>query len=127
VVGFVVIIMVMFSSVAIFEFEHQVQPEKFRSLSDAVWWSFATLTTVGYGDLYPITMGGRIIAILTMIVGIGIFGTFISLVGSSFLTTMRENPPGAEARPTPKLHQAESDADYDEDDAPWARSSVAEG
>ena len=127
VVGFVVIIMVMFSSVAIFEFEHQVQPERFRSLSDAVWWSFATLTTVGYGDLYPITMGGRIIAILTMIVGIGIFGTFISLVGSSFLTTMRENPPGDGARQKPKLHQTPGEADYGEDDAPWARSSLAEG
>ncbi len=90
VVGFVVIIMVMFSSVAIYEFEHEGQPEKFNRLSDAVWWSFVTLTTVGYGDLYPITTGGRVIAILTMTVGIGIFGTFISLIGSSFLATMRE-------------------------------------
>jgi voltage-gated potassium channel len=90
VVGFVVVIVVMFSSVAMREFEHDVQPEKFHRLSDAVWWSFVTLTTVGYGDVYPVTLGGRLIAIVTMVVGIGIFGTFISLIGSSFLTTMRE-------------------------------------
>jgi voltage-gated potassium channel len=91
VVGFVLIVMVMFSSVAIHEFEHEIQPEKFRRLSDSVWWSFITLTTVGYGDLYPITAGGRIIAVITMIIGSGLFGTFISLVGSSFLTTMRDD------------------------------------
>ncbi len=90
VVGFVVVIMIMSSSVAMYEFEHDAQPEKFRRLSDAVWWSFVTLTTVGYGDLYPITAGGRVIAIGTMVVGIGIVGTFISLIGSSFMSTMRE-------------------------------------
>ncbi len=91
VVGFVVVVVVMFSSVAIHEFEHDVQPEKFTRLSDSVWWSLITLTTVGYGDLCPITPGGRIIAIITMVVGSGIFGTFISLVGSSFLSTMRDD------------------------------------
>ena len=91
VVGFVVIVVVLFSSVAMHEFEHDAQPAKFSRLSDSVWWCFITLTSVGYGDLYPITAGGRVIAIITMIVGSGIFGTFISLVGSSFLSTMRDD------------------------------------
>ncbi len=90
VVGFVVIIVVMFSSMAMHQFEHDEQPEKFGSLADSMWWSFVTLTTVGYGDLYPVTLGGRLVAVVTMIMGIGIFGTFISLIGSSFLSTMRE-------------------------------------
>jgi voltage-gated potassium channel len=90
VVGFVVIIVVMFSSMAMHQFEHDEQPEKFGSLADSMWWSFVTLTTVGYGDLYPVTLGGRLVAVVTMILGIGIFGTFISLIGSSFLSTMRE-------------------------------------
>jgi voltage-gated potassium channel len=96
VVGFVLVIMVMFSSVAIYEFEHETQPKEFSRLTDAMWWSFVTLTTVGYGDLTPITAGGRIIATITMAVGIGIFGTFISLIGSSFIDTMREQREQAE-------------------------------
>ena len=90
VVGFVVVVVLMVSAVAIYEFEHEVQPDKFRLLSDSVWWAFVTLTTVGYGDMVPITTGGRLIAMVTMVVGIGIFGTFISLIGSSFISTMRE-------------------------------------
>jgi voltage-gated potassium channel len=90
VVGFVAILVVLASSIAMHEFEREAQPDKFGHLSDAVWWSFVTLTTVGYGDLYPVTGGGRIVAVGTMLVGIGVLGTFLSLVGSSFLTTMRE-------------------------------------
>ncbi len=90
VVGFVVMIVLMTSSVAMYEFEHDAQPDKFSRLSDALWWSAVTLTTVGYGDLFPVTLGGRVIAALTMVVGIGIVGTFISLIGSSFISTMRE-------------------------------------
>jgi voltage-gated potassium channel len=90
VVGFVVVIVVLFSSMAIYEFEHDEQPKDFGTLADAMWWSFVTLTTVGYGDLYPVTAGGRIVAAFTMVVGIGIFGTFISLIGSSFISTMRD-------------------------------------
>ncbi|HEX3725770.1 MAG TPA: ion transporter [Pirellulales bacterium] len=90
VVGFVVVVVIIFSAVGLYEFEHEVQPEKFRRLSDSVWWAFVTLTTVGYGDMYPITLGGRAIAVLTMVIGIGVVGTFISLIGSSFLSTMRE-------------------------------------
>lgn len=104
VVGFVVVIMVIFSAMAIHEFEHDAQPERFGRLSDAVWWSCVTLTTVGYGDLYPVTVGGRIIAVLTMVVGIGIFGTFISLVGSSFLTTMREQQNIGNSSQVPRPH-----------------------
>ena len=90
VVGFVVVIVIMVSAEAMYEFEHEMQPEKFARLSDSVWWSFVTLTTVGYGDVFPVTAGGRVIAMITMVLGIGIFGTFISLIGSSFLSTMRE-------------------------------------
>ena len=90
VVGFVAILVVLASSIAMHEFEREAQPDKFAHLSDAVWWSFVTLTTVGYGDLYPVTAGGRIVAVGTMLVGISVLGTFLSLVGSSFLTTMRE-------------------------------------
>lgn len=111
VVGFVAVTVLLTSSLAVFEFEHDTQPEKFRHLWDALWWSFVSLTTVGYGDLVPVTIGGRLIGILTMLIGIGIFGTFISLVGSSFLTTMREEQLAAEA--------GRVEGEAVEESAPW--------
>lgn len=122
VVGFVVIVVVMFSSVAMHEFEHEAQPHKFSRLSDSVWWSFITLTTVGYGDLYPVTAGGRVIAIITMIVGSGIFGTFISLVGSSFLSTMRDE----DRRHRPGDDGRKPAEDQEPNVAPWTHSSPQE-
>jgi voltage-gated potassium channel len=125
VVGFVLMIMVMFSSVAIYEFEHETQPEMFARLSDAMWWSFVTLTTVGYGDVIPVTAGGRIIATVTMAVGIGIFGTFISLIGSSFIDTMREQERHQdEQQPHPRIRRAETSA-KDEPDELWIESDAA--
>ncbi len=89
VVSFVALVVLLASSLAMHEFEREAQPMKFGHLSDCMWWSFVTLTTVGYGDLYPVTGAGRIVAVFTMLIGIGILGTFISLIGSSFLSTMR--------------------------------------
>jgi voltage-gated potassium channel len=106
VVSFVAVIVLLASSVAMHELERQAQPEKFGRLSDALWWSFVTLTTVGYGDMYPVTAAGRIVAVITMLVGIGVLGTFLSLVGSSFLTTMRDAD-GLDARRQHAGHEAE--------------------
>jgi voltage-gated potassium channel len=119
VVSFVAVIVLMASSMAIYEFEHDAQPDRFTRLSDAVWWSFVTLSTVGYGDLYPITSGGRIVGAITMLVGIGIFGTFISLVGSSFLTTMREERDEEAARELTREELLP-------EDAPWTEPAVVD-
>jgi len=86
----VITILVFFSATAIFEFERQAQPEVFAKYSDAIWWSVVTLTTVGYGDKFPITEAGRITAIITLVFGLGVFGTFLSLIGSAFINTMQE-------------------------------------
>jgi voltage-gated potassium channel len=103
VVGFLTVIVVLSSALAMHEFERQAQPEKFGRLSDALWWSFVTLTTVGYGDSYPVTGAGRVIAVVTMLVGIGTLGTFISLLGGSLLATMRESDDADERRPAVPL------------------------
>jgi voltage-gated potassium channel len=115
VVSFVAVIVLMASSMAIYEFEHDAQPDRFTRLSDAVWWSIVTLSTVGYGDLYPITSGGRVVGAITMLVGIGIFGTFISLVGSSFLATMRDE---RQEEAVPSLNTETMPPDG----APWTES-----
>ena len=61
------------------------------SLSDGIWWAFVTATTVGYGDISPHTLYGRIIAMFLMIVGIGLLGTVTSTITSYFLKTNRKS------------------------------------
>jgi voltage-gated potassium channel len=60
---------------------------KITNIGDAFWWAIATVTTVGYGDVYPVTVGGKIIASLLMIVGIAILGVLISTLGAALIET----------------------------------------
>ncbi len=59
--------------------------EKMSSITDAIWWSFVTITTVGYGDVTPITVGGRITGVVVMVFGIGLLGMFTATVASMFV------------------------------------------
>jgi voltage-gated potassium channel len=65
--------------------ESSAQHTKINSFGDALWWSIATVTTVGYGDIYPVTITGRVIASILMIIGIAILGLFISTLGESLI------------------------------------------
>ena len=71
------------SSIGIYYFEHDAQPEKFRSVFDAMWWAAVTLTTVGYGDVYPITLGGRIFTVVVLFVALGIIAVPTGLFASA--------------------------------------------
>ncbi len=90
IIGTLVLLFIILSSTVIFECEREAQPDTFDNYSDAVWWCVVTLTTVGYGDAYPVTNMGRVVATVTVVFGLGIFGTFISLIGSSFLMNLQE-------------------------------------
>lgn len=80
----VTLLLVFFSSIAILQFE-ATRGGNITSAQDALWWTMVTLTTVGYGDRYPVTPEGRVIAVLLMSAGIGLFGTFSGFVASWFL------------------------------------------
>lgn len=65
-------ILIYFSAVGIYYFENKAQPEVFSSVFHSLWWSVATLTTVGYGDVYPITVGGKIFTFIILMLGLGV-------------------------------------------------------
>lgn len=78
------VLLLVFSSLAMLEFESG-GTGNIRTAQDAMWWAVTTMTTVGYGDTYPTTPEGRLVAVFLMIAGIGVFGTFSGLVASWFL------------------------------------------
>ena len=87
--SFVALIVLYLSAVGIYYFEHDVQPDKFTSVFHSLWWAVATLTTVGYGDVFPVTVGGKIFTFLILMVGLGIVSVPAGLISSS-MTQVRE-------------------------------------
>ena len=76
------LLMMYISSMLVYYAERTAQPEKFESVFHAMWWSVATLTTVGYGDVYPVTLTGKLFAVVTMVFGIGMFGAIAGIMTS---------------------------------------------
>ena len=65
--------------------ENPVQPEVFSSIPAAMWWAIVTMTTVGYGDMAPVTVAGRFLTIPIFIGGIALFAGFTGIIGSAFV------------------------------------------
>lgn len=82
------IILIYLSAVGIYYFENAAQPESFSSIFSSLWWSVVTLTTVGYGDIVPITIGGRIFTFVILMIGLGIISIPSGMI-SSALTEAR--------------------------------------
>ena len=89
----VIFLMVLcLASVAVYFLERDVQPQTFGSVPAALWWAMATLTTVGYGDVVPITPLGRVVAAIVMISGLGVFGLWTGILATGFAAeTRRDN------------------------------------
>ena len=82
--GLVAIILLTFASIAILQVE--TAPEaNIKTPEDAFWWSFVTITTVGYGDKFPLSTEGRVIAVFLMLAGVGLFGTLSGFVAAWFI------------------------------------------
>ena len=75
------------SSVGIYYPENEAQPEVFKSVFHSLWWAIATFTTVGYGDIYPITAGGKIFTSIMLLIGLGIIAVPTGLIASALSKT----------------------------------------
>lgn len=81
--GTTALLLLYLASVGIYYFENPTQPEVFSSVFTSMWWAIATLTTVGYGDIYPVTDGGRIFTFFILIIGLGIVAVPTGLFASA--------------------------------------------
>ena len=91
----------LFSAIIMYYFEGPVQPEQFPNIISSLWWAICTLTTVGYGDVYPITTVGRLFASLISLVGIGIIAIPTGIIASGFnqaISRDREEPEAETSR-----------------------------
>ena len=73
------------SSIGMYYAEHSAQPEVFANAFSGIWWSVSTLLTVGYGDIYPITTMGRIMAIITAFLGVGVVAIPTGIISAGFV------------------------------------------
>ena len=71
------------AAAGIYHFEHEAQPDTFGSIPESLWWAVATLTTVGYGDAYPVTAGGRVFTAVILLCGMGIVAVPAGLVATA--------------------------------------------
>lgn len=88
--SFVAAIMIYLAAVGIYYFENAAQPDQFKSVFHCLWWAVITLTTVGYGDMYPITPGGQLFTFGVLMIGLGIIAIPTGLI-SSALSSVRQD------------------------------------
>ena len=84
-------IMLFVASFGIYQFEHEAQPESFQSVFHSMWWAVATLTTVGYGDVYPVTTGGRLFASLVVLFGLATVAAPAGIIASALTEVSRDD------------------------------------
>lgn len=85
---FITIILIYLSAVGIYYFENEAQPDHFSSIFSSLWWAIVTLTTVGYGDIYPITVGGRVFTFFILLIGLGIVAIPTGIISSALTKTI---------------------------------------
>lgn len=84
------ITVIFLASIGIYFFENESQPENFSSVFHSMWWAVATLTTVGYGDVYPVTIGGKLFTFVILMAGLGLISVPSGLMASAFTESRQQ-------------------------------------
>ena len=88
---FVAWILLVLASTLMFYAENDAQPDKFSNIGDSLWWAVATLTTVGYGDVYPVTVTGKLLSAIIALIGIGFVALPTGILSSAFVDNVRKD------------------------------------
>jgi voltage-gated potassium channel len=87
---FILLVVMLLAAAGIYYFERTLQPVAFGSIPAAMWWAFVTLTTVGYGDVTPVTVGGRIFGAMIMVIGIGMVALPTGILASGYAQQLNQ-------------------------------------
>lgn len=87
---FIIMVLIMASSLCMYSAEHEVQPGVFNNAFSGIWWSISTILTVGYGDIYPVTILGRIMAIIISFLGVGVVAIPTGIISAGFVEQYTE-------------------------------------
>ena len=88
---FVVFLLMIISSVIMYYFENPVQPDVFSNAFSGLWWAISTFTTVGYGDIYPLTIAGKIFSAIIALLGIGLVAVPTGIISAGFMENIEDN------------------------------------
>ncbi|MBT8145696.1 MAG: ion transporter [Gammaproteobacteria bacterium] len=86
---FILLMVMLVAATGMYYFEHEAQPEAFSSIPASMWWAFATLTTVGYGDITPVTAGGKMFGALITVLGLGMVALPTGILASAYTEQLR--------------------------------------
>ena len=103
-------VLMFLAAVGIYYFENPAQPDAFRSVFHSLWWAVVTLSSVGYGDVYPVTAGGRIFTFFVLMIGLGVVAVPAGIVASA-LGEARKPEQAKPAEDTPTARQARATED----------------
>jgi voltage-gated potassium channel len=101
----ITLVIILFSTTLIVEIESKAPNAMIKNGGDAIWWALSTVTTVGYGDMYPVTTEGRFLAAVLMLVGIALFGSISAFVTSKIILPKEERDHEGELREIRALHK----------------------
>lgn len=117
---FIILILMLASSLCMYSAEHEVQPEVFNNAFSGIWWSTSTILTVGYGDIYPVTILGRMMAIIIAFLGVGVVAIPTGIISAGFVEQytqlQNQNKSGGNIRGTVSVTV--------DDASPFVRKSV---
>jgi len=100
---FVAFVVVMIGATLMFYLEREAQPDKFTSIVSGMWWAIETLTTVGYGDIVPSTVQGKLLASIVATFGIGLFAIPAGILGQGFQEVLEASSPHSSRLELPKI------------------------